>query len=178
MKLFNKAVFVLMLVITPIIIADTVIPIAVPIGPTGLTGPQGAKGDIGPAGPQGSKGDIGPAGPQGPVGPKGATGSQGPSGGPAGPQGPKGDTGIAGPQGPVGATGPQGPVGATGPQGLAVHTSAVCTSYGAETCSCYKYVAPPKTPSQGSCTVTSDTGPCTGTAGGFGAKGSCCVCSP
>ena len=75
MKLFNKAVFVLMLVITPIIIADTVIPIAVPIGPTGLTGPQGAKGDIGPAGPQGSKGDIGPAGPQGPVGPTGATGS-------------------------------------------------------------------------------------------------------
>ncbi len=68
--------------------------------PTGLTGPQGPKGDAGPPGAQGPAGPKGDAGPAGPQGPKGDTG-------PAGPQGPKGDAGPAGPQGP------QGPAGAS-----------------------------------------------------------------
>jgi hypothetical protein len=102
--------------------------------PTGLTGPQGAKGDTGGTGaigPQGLKGDTGAVGPAGPKGDTGAQGDIGPTGpkgdngaigaaGAQGQQGPKGDTGATG---AVGATGPQGQkgdigaIGATGPQG-------------------------------------------------------------
>lgn len=64
----------------------------------GDTGPQGAKGDIGPQGPQGTKGDTGPQGIQGPQGLKGDTGAQGL-------KGDKGDTGSQGIQGPKGDTG-------------------------------------------------------------------------
>ncbi|MBI4338395.1 MAG: hypothetical protein HY680_00410 [Chloroflexi bacterium] len=65
-------------------------------GAQGLTGPEGAKGDVGAAGPQGPKGDAGVAGLQGPKGDTGA----------AGIQGLRGDVGATGPQG---AQGPQGP---------------------------------------------------------------------
>lgn len=154
MNLFTKAIFILMMAVTPITLADTVIPIPVPIGPTGLTGPQGPKGDTGPVGPQG------------------------PAGGPVGPQGPKGPKGDTGPQGPVGLTGPQGAVGLTGPQGPAVHTIASCSDDGRNECSCYKYVIPKQTVQTGSCTVTSDTGSCTAKSGGFLSNATCCVCTP
>lgn len=90
-----------------------------PIGPIGLTGPQGFKGDTGVTGPAGPPGPIGP---QGLKGDTGATGSVGPPG-PTGPQGLKGDsgdtgaTGSAGPPGPVGPQGPKGDTGAIGPEG-------------------------------------------------------------
>ena len=79
-------------------------------GPSGQTGPQGPKGDIGLTGP---KGDQGPAGPNGDIG---LTGPEGPQGD----QGPKGDIGLTGPKGDIGLTGPkgdQGSIGLTGPQG-------------------------------------------------------------
>jgi hypothetical protein len=87
--------------------------IALVVGPTGATGPQGDQGIQGP---------IGATGPQGDQGITGATGPQGDQGiqGPIGATGPQGDQGI---QGPIGATGPQGDIGltgatgATGPQG-------------------------------------------------------------
>lgn len=94
---------------------------------TGLIGPEGPKGDIGPRGPEGLKGDTGARGPQGPAGPQGVAGPIGPgctisqSGdvqcgsatavnvrGPQGPQGPKGENGATGPAGPQGVAGPVG----------------------------------------------------------------------
>jgi len=68
------------------------------VGPEGLAGAQGPKGDTGAqgiAGAQGLKGDTGPQGIAGAQGLKGDTGPQGI----AGAQGPKGDTGPQGPQG-------------------------------------------------------------------------------
>jgi hypothetical protein len=59
---------------------------------SGLEGPQGAAGAVGPQGPQGATGAVGPQGTQG------ATGA-------VGPQGPQGPTGAVGPQGPQGPTG-------------------------------------------------------------------------
>jgi len=80
--------------------------------PTGLTGPQGAKGDTGA---------TGATGPQGTQGLPGATGAIGP----IGPQGVKGDTGATGatgPQGLPGATGAIGPIGPQGPAGIGLVT--------------------------------------------------------
>ena len=71
-------------------------------------GPQGLPGA---AGPKGDKGDPGAQGLPGAIGPKGDTGAQGPAGGP----GPKGDTG---PQGLQGIPGAAGTPGAQGPAGL------------------------------------------------------------
>jgi hypothetical protein len=76
------------------------------MGPMGLAGPQGAKGDVGPQGVAGVAGPTGPQGVKGDVGP-------------AGLQGPQGLQGDVGTQGVVGATGPQGRPGPTGPQGPA-----------------------------------------------------------
>jgi len=75
--------------------------------PTGLVGPQGAKGDTGATGAQGLTGATGATGPQGLTGATGATGPQGLTGatGATGPQGLKGATGATGPQGLKGATG-------------------------------------------------------------------------
>jgi len=73
-------------------------------------GPQGIKGETGP------KGDSGLNGVDGEVGPKGDTGAIGPQG-IQGQAGPKGDTGAIGPQGIQGEAGPKGDTGAIGPQG-------------------------------------------------------------
>jgi len=62
------------------------------MGPLGLTGPQGNKGEAGPAGLQGE------AGPQGVQGERGPVGSQGPAG-EQGEQGIQGEQGLQGPQG-------------------------------------------------------------------------------
>jgi hypothetical protein len=70
--------------------------------PTGLTGPQGPKGDAGATGP------VGPQGPQGDTGAVGATGP-------------------AGPQGPEGATGPTGPIGLQGPEGIGLVQGSILT---------------------------------------------------
>lgn len=85
----------------------------------------------------------------------------------------------------IGAVGPQGP---QGPQGPAVHTSAACTNGGSPTCTCKKliskqYAGSTQAGVAGSCTVTSDTGKCSGlsfSAGGGSPvyEGSCCICSP
>jgi len=83
---------------------DGVLTIGIPKGDTGLTGPQGERGEQGP------KGDTGLTGPQGP---KGDTGPEGPQG----EQGPKGDKGDTGETGPKGDTGTQGPRGEQGPKG-------------------------------------------------------------
>lgn len=60
--------------------------------PTGLIGPTGPQGDLGPTGPEGPQGPLGPTGPEGPQGPIG----------PTGPVGPTGADGMAGPTGPTG----------------------------------------------------------------------------
>lgn len=86
------------------------------IGPRGLQGPQGLKGDTGPVGPQGIQGPIGATGPQGLKGDKGTTGDAGPQG-PIGLTGAKGDTGAQGPIGATGARGLQGIQGVQGPKG-------------------------------------------------------------
>lgn len=79
-------------------------------------------------------------------------------------KGPKGDTGPQGIQGIQGIQGPQGIQGAPSPP---INTTAVCTS-GSYQCSCIiKYISKVV----GQCTVTSDTGSCSG-------SNSCCVCSP
>ena len=90
-----------------------------PQGERGIQGPQGETGPQGATGPQGERGIQGPqgeAGPQGATGPQGERGEQGPQGetGPQGATGPQGERGI---QGPQGEAGPQGPQGETGPQG-------------------------------------------------------------
>lgn len=86
------------------------------IGPRGLQGPQGLKGDAGPVGPQGIQGPIGATGPQGLKGDKGLTGDAGPQG-PIGLTGAKGETGAQGPIGATGARGLQGIQGVQGPKG-------------------------------------------------------------
>lgn len=116
------------------------------VGPQGVAGPQGIKGDVGPAGPKGDQGPIGNDGPQGAKGDTGAVGPMGPGIKIVGtftdpaqlPPGP-GTLGesylinghfwgwngtayedmgnIQGPQGVQGATGPQGPKGDKGDQG-------------------------------------------------------------
>ena len=131
--------------------------------PTGLQGPQGPQG---PAGSQGPKGDK-PAHQWSDTSlrfenPDGSWGSYVDLRGPTGPQG------LQGVQGSQGPTGPQGPQGPQGPAGDPVHTSAVCTSGGAQ-CDCtYRTISKVFGPS---CTVTSDTGSCTGTS-------TCCICAP
>jgi hypothetical protein len=109
---------------------------------SGIQGPAGATGPVGPAGPTGATGAQGPTGltgatgPQGPIGltgATGATGAQGPTGltGATGPQGPigltgaTGATGAQGPTGLTGPTGPQGPIGLTGPAGATGLTGAI-----------------------------------------------------
>lgn len=147
----------------------------------GAIGPQGPKGDTGPIGPEGVQGIQGREGDRGPTGP------QGPEG-PIGPQGPPGADGE-GTQGPPGPQGPQGPAGPAGAS--AGKTFAICTSPGVQVpsvgntkclstqpCSCNNLLSIV----DGECTVSSDTGSCTGefcadSSGGF-AKGSCCVCRP
>ncbi|MBZ0838345.1 collagen-like protein, partial [Clostridioides difficile] len=87
------------------------------IGPTGVTGPTGATGEIGPTGatgPTGVTGEIGPTGATGPTGNTGVTGEIGPTGA----TGPTGNTGVTGEIGPTGATGPTGNTGVTGEIGL------------------------------------------------------------
>ena len=102
------------------------------VGPIGLRGETGLKGDIGSTGIQGLKGDIGSTGIQGLKGDIGSTGIQGLRGefgitgirGLTGIQGLKGDigsTGIQGLKGDIGSTGIQGlkgDIGSTGIQGL------------------------------------------------------------
>lgn len=65
------------------------------IGPQGVPGPKGDKGDVGPQGPQGPKGDPGPQGVKGDPGEKGEQGVQGLKGD-TGPKGEQGDTGARG----------------------------------------------------------------------------------
>jgi len=93
--------------------------------------------------------------------------------GPPGPEGPQGPQGLAGSQGPQGLQGPQGPTGPQGPPGPAVHTSAVCSAFGAWSCDgrCAGRIVATAVPP---CTVSSDTGGCSVT----GSNGACCVCSP
>jgi len=69
-----------------------------PVGPQGIEGPQGLKGEAGAIGPQGIQGEAGATGPQGP---KGDIGS-------AGPVGPAGQPGTAGAPGPAGTNGVSG----------------------------------------------------------------------
>lgn len=113
---------------------------------------------------------------QGTQGPPGPSGPPGPAGGPPGPQGPAGARGPTGPQGPAGSAGPSGP---------AVHTTAVCINPSggpnplSASCSCTGRVI--TNVSGMVCTVTSDTGTCTGN--GFVVNqnpytAACCVCSP
>ena len=89
----------------------------VPVGATGPTGAQGAKGETGATGPtgvQGTKGETGATGPTGAQGAKGETGATGPTGA----QGAKGETGATGPTGAQGAKGETGATGPTGAQGI------------------------------------------------------------
>jgi Collagen triple helix repeat (20 copies) len=106
-----------------------------------------------------------------------------------GPAGPAGPQGVQGAQGPIGSTGPAGPQGATGPQGAAgpaVHTSAICVSDSPANqigCSCVSHTVTQIGPVlYGSCSVSADTGSCSGYGGTEGQSeaqyGSCCVCSP
>jgi hypothetical protein len=69
--------------------------LALPTGPQGPAGTNGADGATGPQGPAGTNGADGATGPQGPAGAKGDTGATGPQG----PAGAKGDTGATGPAG-------------------------------------------------------------------------------
>jgi hypothetical protein len=77
-------------------------------GDTGAPGAQGLPGIPGAQGLQGLPGAIGPQGDTGPQGLQGLPGAQGPAGGP----GPKGDQGLPGPKGDTGPQGPQGVPGA------------------------------------------------------------------
>ncbi len=75
-------------------------------------------------------------------------------------------------QGPPGPQGPQGP---QGPPGPAVHTSAVCAIGSPSPPACpHGYAAGPQ---KGPCTVTSDTGSCSGLQDTTGPWG-CAVCIP
>ena len=62
-------------------------------GPAGVAGPIGPKGDAGPSGPIGATGPQGTPGLKGEVGPAGSQGLPGDIG-PSGPAGPKGDPGL------------------------------------------------------------------------------------
>ena len=95
----------------------------VPVGATGPTGAQGAKGETGATGPtgvQGTKGETGATGPTGAQGAKGETGATGPTGA----QGAKGETGATGPTGAQGVKGETGATGTTGAQGTKGETGA------------------------------------------------------
>ena len=105
---------------------DTIKCINCSIGHTGVSGPTGLQGEIGPLGPtglQGIQGEIGPQGLQGEIGPIGLQGLQGEIG-PIGLQGFQGDIGTIGLQGLQGdiglqgLQGLQGEIGPIGPQGL------------------------------------------------------------
>jgi hypothetical protein len=79
---------------------------------------------------------------------------------------------LQGPQGPIGPVGPRGPQGPPGPPS---HTMAVCLtgSPSAPQCAHGYEVGPQKGP----CTVTSDTGSCSGLQDTTGPYG-CAVCKP
>jgi hypothetical protein len=93
------------------------------------------------------------------------------SSGPAGPAGSQGPAGPVGPAGSVGPAGPQGlpgPAGPAGPVGPPARTVAICGSGGGG-CSMSRTVALMRSP----CYVTSDTGSCGDTSGGY-----CFICAP
>jgi hypothetical protein len=109
-----------------------------------------------------------------------------------GPPGPQGPIGQIGPQGPKGVQGPPGPTGPPGSTGPPVHSSAVCSSLvplattyasGCQSKTIALNVVP-----GGSCSLTSDTGPCSANGSYTAAtNGStprpnsaavCAVCSP
>jgi hypothetical protein len=70
----------------------------------------------------------------------------------------------------MGPPGPQGPPGPKGDPGPAVNTVAVCQSGAPVTCACEGETV---TRVFGTCSVTSDTGPCNNTG-----PGCCAVCTP
>jgi hypothetical protein len=101
--------------------------------------------------------------------------------GPPGPAGPQGPQGAQGPQGVQGAPGPQGPAGpavrtfAACTQATFINNGTSCQSGGF--CSCPRVLASVAGP----CTVTSESGSCSGnfvTAGSVACRGTCCVCAP
>jgi hypothetical protein len=104
---------------------------------------------------QGIRGERGPKGDAGPRGLKGEPGKPGPAG-------PKGDPGEPGPPGPKGDKGDRGE------PGPPVQTFAICTDDGGCACQGKSEIL---STANGPCTVTSDTGSCTGTS-------QCCVCMP
>jgi hypothetical protein len=100
-------------------------------------------------------------------------------------------SGKKGSPGPAGPPGDAGPPGVAGPPGPAVHTSAVCLSHSVPNsqggtnpveCSCSAHTVSKIAPvGSGGCTVTSDTGSCSGVGNSINLardEGSCCVCSP
>lgn len=102
-----------------------------------------------------------------------------------GPPGPMGLQGLQGPIGLQGRTGDQGPQGNVGPAGPPVSTSAVCVDAqggaypGASNCHCQGRTVLNQIGMR--CTVTSDTGQCTGngiTTNGSNYTAACCVCAP
>ena len=90
------------------------------VGAVGLTGATGATGNVGATGLTGATGNVGPTGLTGPTGNVGATGF-------AGPTGPQGNIGLTG---PTGATGINGATGATGATGVTGNLSSqFCRAY-------------------------------------------------
>ncbi|VAW55756.1 hypothetical protein MNBD_GAMMA07-1013 [hydrothermal vent metagenome] len=110
--------------------------------------------------------------PQGPIGLPGLNGAQGLAGLP-GVQGNTGPPGAQGPRGARGLAGSSGPQGAQGSPGPAVSTSAICSTVSTSPNQCRRICRDSRVVASapGSCTITSDTGSCTGT-------GRCCVCAP
>lgn len=87
-----------------------------PQGIQGLIGPKGNKGELGLPGIQGPKGELGPPGPLGLKGETGLRGIPGPLG-PPGRPGPKGEIGVPGHKGNIGYRGDKGGQGDKGDQG-------------------------------------------------------------
>lgn len=90
-----------------------------PQGVQGAIGLKGNKGELGLPGPQGPKGDLGlpgMRGPKGETGLQGARGIQGPLG-PPGRSGPKGEIGVPGHKGNIGYRGDRGIPGERGDKG-------------------------------------------------------------
>lgn len=92
------------------------------MGPQGVQGPiglKGNKGELGLPGPHGPKGDLGPQGFKGNKGEIGLRGERGVQGqlGPPGRLGPKGEIGVPGHKGNIGYRGDKGTQGDAGPKG-------------------------------------------------------------